>query len=173
MGKKAQLTTHDAIRVFVLGGKAVFTLVNKTTGNRFTYKVVAKLGKDDEVNRYQVWVLNGPNNVADFHLYAGTIFPGKVYKFQFKRRENDPPASAKAFSWFFDQIAYGRAFPSSFEFWHAGRCCFCTRSLTVDLSIKTGMGPKCAADRDIDLNAYADDDVGDIDDETDGGENYQ
>lgn len=54
---------------FVKAGKAIFTIKNEESGNRFTYKI--KKVKDKDI--YFVCVLRGSNNLKDY-AYIGTIF---------------------------------------------------------------------------------------------------
>lgn len=58
------------IRNFLLAGKAIFTVVSKKSGNRFTYKVK----KYDNGDLWFVSVLTGPDNYSSYS-YLGTIFP--------------------------------------------------------------------------------------------------
>ena len=66
MGPLAQ----EDIRRFVLGGKSTFTVQNKDTGNRFTYRV--KFASDKKDPLYFVGLLSGPDNSHDYS-YIGII----------------------------------------------------------------------------------------------------
>lgn len=129
----------DVVR-FVFAGRAVFTLVSKASGTRFTYRVRA--GRDDD--RFFVEVLTGP----DTYTFLGTIFGAgtrDVRYFHGKRSAIGPAApSAQAFKWFAGILLGQNRVPSTVEFWHAGSCGRCGRELTDPASIETGLGPVCA-----------------------------
>jgi len=137
------------IRRFVLGGHAIFTIENRLSKGRYTFKVTQK--KKGDI--FWVSLLNGPDNTSDYRFF-GTIFP--AYGFE---RHTHPPRfkhssrgqiseaapSAVAWKWFFQRLFHDqRDFPIEFEFHHAGRCGRCGRQLTVPESIRTGFGPECA-----------------------------
>ena len=119
---------------YVLGGRGKFTLVSKATGNRFTYKSVRK---DKGVF---VFTLVGPDNEADFDLFAGTLF----YDTTTFRRASDAE-SARAFLWW-AEAQRNRRYEAltQVEFWHEGKCGRCGRALTDPESIARGLGPVCA-----------------------------
>ncbi len=130
----------DAMR-FVYAGRALFTLVSRRTQRRFTYKVNSAKSNREANTRF-VRVLNGPDNETSY-LYLGylnatkpgTMLPGK---------KGHPEAeSYRALAWTIKQLAAGKM-PEDLEFYHAGKCGCCGRTLTVPESIKTGLGPVCA-----------------------------
>lgn len=129
----------DIVR-FVFAGRAVFTLVSKSTGARYTFRVRA--GRDDD--RFFVEVLTGP----DTYTFLGTIFDAGTTRaryFHGKRSAIGAAApSAKAFAWFAGILLGQGRVPSTVEFWHAGACGRCGRELTDPVSIQTGLGPVCA-----------------------------
>lgn len=133
-----RITDIAAIKRFVLGGNARFTLVSGKTGTRFTYRVRAS-----ECGRFR-WVnlLTGPDNDSSYE-FLGTIFEDGSYRHGKRSRVAGEAPSAVAFQWFFDVVASGMV-PSTLEFWHEGRCGRCGRVLTVPESIATGFGPECA-----------------------------
>jgi hypothetical protein len=139
----AQLTEVDAIKNFVLGGKAKFTLVSQRTGTRYTFKVAAA----DERSVHFVSTLYGPDNEADYS-YLGII--GTKGDFIITKKSNftyDSP-QAKAFGWLWNALPNsslpGEQLRPGVEFWHEGCCCRCGRTLTVPSSIAAGIGPECA-----------------------------
>jgi hypothetical protein len=143
------INSKDDIRRFVQGGNAVFTIENRLTGNRFTYKVTQK--KNGDI--YWVSLLNGPDNTSDYRFF-GTIFPPSgverfthppSFKHSTKGQITESAPSARAWKWFFERLFHPtQEFPIEFEFHHAGRCARCARQLTVPDSIRTGFGPECA-----------------------------
>jgi hypothetical protein len=144
-----------AAATFVTAGHAIFTLVSKATGTRFTFTVErAKAEKDadgNETNPDRPWfvgVLTGPNNTVDYS-YMGLIFPanGGGTRFVHPRKSHVSPdaPSAKAFSWFFAQLTNGSSKLDQVEIWHMGCCGRCGRALSVPESIALGFGPVCAS----------------------------
>lgn len=132
---------------FLLGGKAIFTIENRLSGGRFTFKVTQK--KQGDI--FWVSLLNGPDNTADYRFF-GTIFPPQgaerhTHPCTFKHSANgkigfDAP-SVTAWRWFFERLNSPKEFPLGFEFHHAGRCGRCGRRLTTPDSVRTGFGPEC------------------------------
>ncbi len=135
---------------YILGGRAVFTLVSLRSKARFTYRVVAKevvdaaKAGDDETNidipkktlRF-VSLLNGPDNTRDY-TFLGTIFPSGDYRHGNKSKVSPEAASAKAFVWFWDHMESDQV-----EVWHEGVCSRCGRPLTDPESVQRGLGPIC------------------------------
>jgi hypothetical protein len=142
----AQLDSTGA-KLFVLGGKAFFTLVSTKTGKRFTFKVSRKLVEDDRV-LYFVGLLTGPTNTSDYTFF-GTIFDGVEFRMSGKSRIRGDAPSALAFKFLWKLIQEGHEFPKAFEFWTIGQCGQCGLPLTVPASIKIGFGPHCAEDKGL------------------------
>lgn len=140
-----RLTSWDAIRVFIFGGKATFTIRSLKTQARFTYKVTALKGKPkDNLNAVHfVNLLRGPDNESDF-AYMGCILDHDVFRTGQKSRVSEKALSMIAWRWLFDRQIKGGEMPSNLEVWHEGRCGRCGRKLTVPESISTGFGPECA-----------------------------
>ena len=148
----ARLREADSVRRFALGGNARFTLVSVKTKTRFTFRVAApKQSLDgektcqEEATLWFVSVLTGADNESAFS-YLGCLrsHPAGV-RFDHGRKSRLSPdaPSAKAFRWFWGQVAKG-GLPECVEVWHEGRCCRCGRALTVPASIASGIGPECA-----------------------------
>lgn len=138
---------------FVTAGHAIFTVVSKKTGTRFTFAVERAATETDAdgnvTNPDRPWfvgVLTGPNNTKDY-TYMGLIFPanGQGTRFVHPRKSRisrDAP-SAKAFSWFFAQLTNGGSNLDQVEIWHMGCCGRCGKALSVPESIAAGYGPIC------------------------------
>lgn len=142
-GGRGVLRGQEAIRNFVLGGKAIFTLLNTHTGRRLTYKVYKpRPTQKNEPDRLLVLVLTGPNNETDYQ-FLGIIFDSTRYFRGRSSRISESAQSAKVFAWFWRTLANG-GMPDYVEFWHEGRCGRCGRRLTVPESLATGVGPACA-----------------------------
>jgi hypothetical protein len=134
--REDQRPVNDA-RAFALGGNAVFTVVSRKTGTRFTFKV----RQPDASAPHFVSVLNGPDNDGDY-AYLGTIFADGTYRHGKKSYIGADAPSARAFAWFWSVLGTERE--AMAEVWHEGRCCRCGRRLTVPSSIEAGIGPECA-----------------------------
>lgn len=137
------LSSAETARKFILAGKAFFTVRNPKTGNRFTYKVKAKPGKDKKPAIWFVSVLTGSNN-TEAYTFLGTIFKDGHYRHSLKSSVNDSAMSAKAFDWVWKHVGTQRELTHGAELWHSGKCGCCGRKLTVPESISTGIGPICA-----------------------------
>lgn len=136
-----QMLDPQAIRQFIRGGRAVFTIVSKRTGTRFTYRVA--VCKDNQELFFASLLTQGDNE--DGYQYIGTVREGR---FSHGRRSKIGPEApgVRALVWFLGQINYndGSQALEQSEFWHEGRCCRCARRLTVPSSIASGIGPECA-----------------------------
>ena len=120
---------------FIKAGKAIFTVSNTNTGNRFSFKVK----KCGEKELWFVSVLNGPDNWTNYR-YIGSIFD-KDFRLTKKSISTDAP-SFKAFSWL-NQVLNTRDLPEFVKIHHEGRCGRCGRRLTVPESVESGFGPEC------------------------------
>ena len=126
------------IRNFLLAGKAIFTVVSKKSGVRFTYKVK----KHDEKDLWFVSVLTGSDNNSSYS-YLGTIFGDSGFRHTNKSRITPEAPSHKAFNWLFSMIKQNKPVEEFAEIHHEGRCGRCGRRLTVPESIESGFGPEC------------------------------
>jgi hypothetical protein len=121
---------------FIKAGKAIFTIMNTKTGNRFTYKV-------KKVKNKKLWfvsVLNGPDNYSNYS-YIGAIF-GDDFRHTKSSKVNKDAVSFQAFAWTLKQLQQG-TLPEVVTIHHEGRCGRCGRRLTVPESIESGYGPEC------------------------------
>jgi len=133
------LTNLEDISRFVHGGNAVFTLVSKATGTRYTYKV--RSAKDDKDLKF-VSVMYGSDNTSHYAYFG--MLRGKHFQHATKKTtivKSD--IRAHAFAWFNYWLVQERLM-DTLEFWHEGKCACCGRRLTVPESIASGIGPECA-----------------------------
>lgn len=148
------LTSVVDIRMYIIGGNSVFTLVSPTTGNRFTYKMIRS--KKNE-RSYEIHLLQGDDNTRDYH------FIGRYY-------DELPLTANESRVWIKDSkrdvMYYGvdniqhlnlashraivyllleprRYLDKGLQFWTSGRCAKCGRLLTDPVSIACGFGPHC------------------------------
>lgn len=138
----AKLTDPRQIKEFILAGDALFTMENRDTGNRYTYRVRAS--ERTKLSYRFVSVLHGPENEnAKDYSYIGMISPtGRLTRTKAVHISPDAQ-SVKAFTWLWERIRAGKGLPEQVEFWHAGRCARCSRTLTDPASIARGIGPEC------------------------------
>ena len=136
----------DAVPGFVEGGHAVVTVHNRTTGGRYTYRVVApppmRDGKPGPA-RFFVSVLNGPNNEADYAFIGSVSRYDDGFRPSAKSSIPADALSVRGFAWLWSHRGRLAYFPHV-EVHHAGSCGRCGRTLTTISSLETGMGPVCA-----------------------------
>lgn len=147
-----RLSTAVEVRRFLLGGKAVFTLVSTETGTRFTFKARQPEEPNDPRKGTPTWIslLTGADNETHY-THLGTVWLERTDREdlylklppQQRRKLSYDAPSVLAFRWFLKQLNQG-ALPPTVEVWHEGRCGRCGRTLTVPSSIATGFGPECA-----------------------------
>lgn len=120
---------------YILGGKAIFTVHNPNTGNRFTYKVTAS--QDRSV--HFVKVLTGPDNDSNYE-YIGFIKNNQYIHGFRKSRIGSDAKSVIGIRWVLSNInSLGPV-----EVLASGKCCRCGRTLTVPSSVSAFIGPECA-----------------------------
>lgn len=141
--QETQLTLEKASQ-FILAGKAIFTIVSRSTGNRFTYKI--SRSKDNRM--FFVALLNGADNTSNYG-YLGFIRAQNPKVFHHGRERacaGIDAQSVKAFSWFWKNsvFPYNGVRSDAVEVYHCGHCGRCGRLLTVPESIESGMGPECS-----------------------------
>lgn len=129
---------------FFFGGNAHFTILNETTGKRFTYRV--RVCKNNSGVHF-VSVLTGADNDSAYS-FIGTVF-GSLrdfgaarFRYSFKSRVGADATSVKAFEWFFGKLLTS-GLPENVKMFHENRCGRCARRLTVPQSIVSGFGPEC------------------------------
>lgn len=145
----------EAIRRFILGGLAIFTLLSKKTGARKTFRVrkAEDVDGSGRPHGYYVDLLTGPNNTEDYrylcYLWIDQVVGSLHSKINKQQWGED---AVKAFEWLLSRLNRNfDHFPdaqSSFEqlaeFFHEGRCGVCGRALTTPESVELGIGPICA-----------------------------
>lgn len=148
---RAQLSDLAALRRFIEGGKASFTMVSKKTGERLTF--LARRPKEDPLRPglRPIWmsVLTGPNNTTDYG-FLGTLWVKRngtaTYRPGAMTRIGPEAPSQRAVQWIADGLSApngGAVLFRHAEFWHEGRCGRCGRKLTVPESVASGFGPEC------------------------------
>jgi hypothetical protein len=145
----------EAIRRFILGGIAIFTLVSKKSGDRRTFRVrkAEDVDGSGRPHGFYVDLLTGPNNTEDYR-YLAYMWIDQRNGLGVKVNKKGFGAEAfQVFEWLVKRInaacVFGRfdaqvSFQAQAEFFHAGRCSVCGRTLTDPTSIELGIGPICA-----------------------------
>lgn len=134
-------------KTFLRAGKAVFTVRNTATGNRFTFRVNRHhdcQGRPTQTAGQDTWwvsVLSGPDNMRHY-TYIGAIF-GTTFRLTRGSKVNEEAQSFRVFAWLNLFLQSDRDLPPGIEIHHEGRCGRCGRTLTVPESIESGFGPEC------------------------------
>ncbi len=136
-----QFSDPTKAKTFIKAGDAIFTVVSKVTGARFTFKVTKPKRTFAGDIRF-VALLSGPENTSDY-TYMGVLSEGGSFGQTQKSRVSVNAPSWKAFTWVWDHLKANKM-PPQCEIWHEGRCGRCGRTLTVPESIESGIGPECA-----------------------------
>lgn len=135
------------ILTFITAGRAIFTLVSKTSGERRTFRIAApKDAAPGDAMRF-VSLLTGPDNTTNYE-YVGLVTRVGDELVTRTSRGKLPTTPLNTIGWLLAQLQRAvRGEPSKLdqvEVWHEGRCCRCGRRLTVPSSIESGIGPECA-----------------------------
>lgn len=127
---------------YVYAGCAIFTLVNKITGVRFTYLITQKTLKDGTKTPHFVSILMGNDNMQNYY-FVGTIFDKKTYVHSKKSNVSQNSPSIKGIQYVVNKLNRLQSLDDSMEVYHIGRCGKCGRALTEPESVATGIGPIC------------------------------
>lgn len=134
---RVEMSLEDA-QSFILGGNALFTIQNKDTGKRFTFKVV----KHDEKDLYFVRVIRDADRNE---MYIGCVWGDIKYAFRKGKKVGWMAPSVRYATWLFSSVYdLDRPRLGNAAIYHHGHCGRCGRVLTVPDSIKSGIGPVCA-----------------------------
>ncbi len=129
----AQQIITSNISDIILAGNARFTIQNKLTEGRFTYKV--KKSKSGEV--YWVYVLRGRDNTNDYSFIG--VYKNSQYFYSQRSGISQSAKSVQAFQWF----AKNMNNLGPVQVFSEGRCMRCSRVLTVPDSVQNSIGPEC------------------------------
>jgi hypothetical protein len=143
-----QMIDTATVRDFVLAGNATFTLLNSRNGVHHTYRVESSKRE----NMWFVSGLTGPDNDSDY-TYLGCVFlddADGTYVARPTRGSKVDVASPlfRGIAWLAERLNSEGPIGGKtgvIEFYHAGRCGRCGRTLTTPESIEKGLGPICAA----------------------------
>jgi hypothetical protein len=152
---EGQLTTVEAVKQYIFAGNAIFTLLSRKTGERYTYRfqlprdqkaerqqILLARGNATEPSRYFVKLLAGPDNTGDY-VYIGAFYRG-TFRTTTKSKMTLESVPVRALQFFLRFLLVEKRMPSTLEVYHTGRCGRCGRLLTVPTSVASGIGPECA-----------------------------
>jgi hypothetical protein len=126
-------TAADAAR-YMLGGRAIVTLMSNKTNKHFTYKItVAK----DNPNRYFVWV----RTKKGYKFMLSLLYGGRKLQYSKKGMPRNY-FLVQAFKWAWGHLVHN-SMPKALIVYRYNICCRCGRRLTDPKSIKLGIGPEC------------------------------
>lgn len=125
----------DALK-FILAGKAIFTVLNPNSGNRFTFKIK----KAKQGNNYFASVLSGTDNNTDY-TYIGHINSTGL-NHSAKSKVSIDSKSFRTLKYVLAKLD-SKSLDSFIEVYHEGKCGRCGRKLTTPDSILSGFGPEC------------------------------
>ena len=143
-----QLMGSDLNR-FIFAGNATFTILNESTGNRFTFRIrKAGWGStsfNEKNDIFYISVLTGSDNNTSFS-FLGTYFNGsnKRYSYSMKSRIGIQATSNRVISWFFNSFITNPSNYAIIKIFHENKCGKCGKKLTTPESVKSGLGPHCA-----------------------------
>ncbi len=143
-------TTNAAARQYILGGRAIITVVSTGTNRRYTFKISKAKNQDGlagYAGTYFVGLLTGPDNTTDYQ-YLGFLRPnrfGFIEGLIAGKKGNFSHPAFKGFDWVWRHLNADRSglMDERLEIWHEGSCGRCGRKLTVPESIASGFGPIC------------------------------
>lgn len=132
------LETNELAKKYILGGKAIFTVRNEDTRNRFTYKF-KQAKKNDKL--WWVFVLTGTDNEHDYK-FIGAFSHEKGYIHSPKSGITPAATSVKVIAWYTYWL-FKNQLPAFIKTYHLNHCGRCGRALTVPESVISGFGPEC------------------------------
>jgi hypothetical protein len=126
-----------AIKNYIIGGKATFTVVSPKTSGRYTFRVTTR--KEPACPFFVKVRGHGENNWN----YIGIIPRNGAGEFKTTARSTLPADApeVKAIAWVWRNADN---LDGKVEFLPSGKCCRCGRQLTTPESIAAGIGPECA-----------------------------
>lgn len=138
MSEKPTSIEKPTIDRYIKGGNSTFTVVSKTTGGRFTFRVQA--ARDANRNKTpNLWFVKA--RIGASQVYLGVLRgPGFDFTHGVRSEISRDEPIARAFRWFAKNLTSDQV-----EFLPSGKCCVCGRALTDPTSISLGVGPECAA----------------------------
>lgn len=133
-----QLKSRDAILEFILAGRAKFSLKSLKTGEHYTFWITNESPGDHDY----YFVKTGTGVLLGrlgFFNGGALSFRHAIGELKLTPNEYNLSEQAIAFGWFIRHMDSPQV-----EFYHAGRCGKCGRTLTDPVSIDRGIGPECA-----------------------------
>lgn len=118
---------------YILAGKAIFTVQNIETDNRYTYKVY------ESKRTRNMFIVN----VLYQHKYRYIgIIKNNQYLYSKKCELSPNCIEVKGFNYIFHRII-DNTLPEAYKIYHSGKCGRCGRILTTPESLELGFGSEC------------------------------
>ena len=124
------------LRDFVFAGNALFTILNKTSGNYVTFKV--KKHKEDDV-----WFVTTLGQYGSY-TFIGTCFSDKKFVYSKDSDISETDQSVVVLKWFLTNFFNNQNNYEEVKVYHHGRCGACAKVLATPTSIREGIGPVCS-----------------------------
>ena len=138
---------NDALE-YMIGKKAIYTIVNEKSGNRFTFMTREKKSLPGILC---IYVLTGPDNTRNYSYLGYINKKNWIFKTSTKSDLTIDSPSFRAFEWVYENLKRD-TIPSCITILHYNRCCRCGRILTRPHAITAGIGDDCAAMRELQRN---------------------
>lgn len=148
MSNTCTINSVADVRKFIFAGRAIFTVKNNQTGNRFTFKVIKSKNKhnvSEEECPYWVKVLTMADNTDNNSFkFIGVLSQKWAFSFSKGSPIKSSSTSVQVALWYFKAILDESilAYPYVITY-HMGRCGRCGKLLTVPESIVSGYGEEC------------------------------
>lgn len=132
---------NDNVKTFMLGGKAIFSVLNLITGNHVTYKINRVRPKQHGETPDKIWF------VSTCYGYDKFTCIGRIIDDKFiPSSKMDPEGkSVKGFSIIWKRYCQNMNPMDNVKILHSGKCSRCGRLLTEPESLRIGMGKYCAS----------------------------
>ena len=131
---------------FLLGGRAIFTVVSGRDGKHYTYKINRPKEQKDAPRKTSTFfakVLTGPDNNASYS-YLGIVCPDTGFiRMTAKSKVPSTDVRFKVLAWAVKHCFEEIPLPAGYACMNAGTCGVCGRTLTTPESIDLGIGPYC------------------------------
>ena len=135
---ESHLLPRENISQFIFGGKALFTVLDTTSGLRFTFKITES--KDKRL--FFVSGFTGTDNNSHYSYLGIVRKDTRSFERTSKSKVSQDAPIFVNFDIFFSAIKFRTLAPTT-QVWHEGRCGCCGKRLTVPDSISSGFGPFC------------------------------
>lgn len=137
------------VRLFVLAGRACFTLKSIKTGKHLIYKIIKTKKQNAMIGKtFFVKAKNSQNQYLYFAHIKEIETTDSINTINYWHADNAQVERkdilSRGFYWFMRHLfSTGASKIEQVEFWHNGNCGRCGKPLTDPKSISRGFGPHC------------------------------